>query len=405
MRKRAIGYSYWGFLGDDKYNMHGDKLSTPDGNAFYSWSIISEFQRRQYDVIQVMPDRDFPGFVMNNTKLFSSWCTSKRYFAYDKMVKSSDDKFLDYEHASTLWDSKLIWDVWRSMGLHECQFIIHEWRMEIPGRNDLASKDKVEGWQPDLLLQNELVTFCRTYDIPLVVFDLDYKLEEKVVREILESGVNLRIIELGTKWNKLPGIYAQQVEIPFDFSSIDTFDVIDTKYCNKGLTYVGNRYERDWCVYKYINPHTSKSKPMHATFYGNWKEAGRDSAVRWPYIDFKPRVQLSEMHDVYSHSVATILMAKEDYCDNGFMTARIIEAVFYGTLPIFISEFGEETIHKYAGGVADILTVRDFNEVDDIVRTYRRKSNDRKQIISYLRKYLNFMDVSNFVERVIGLVG
>ena len=30
-----IGYSYWGFLGDRKYDDNGNLLSTPDGNAFY----------------------------------------------------------------------------------------------------------------------------------------------------------------------------------------------------------------------------------------------------------------------------------------------------------------------------------------------------------------------------------
>ena len=41
-----VGYSYWGFLGDKKLDEKFNEVSTPDGNAFYSWSIIREIQKR-----------------------------------------------------------------------------------------------------------------------------------------------------------------------------------------------------------------------------------------------------------------------------------------------------------------------------------------------------------------------
>ena len=57
-RKKGVGYSYWGFLGDVKMDSKGNLLSTPDGNAFYSWSIIDELATRGNSVFQLMPDRD-----------------------------------------------------------------------------------------------------------------------------------------------------------------------------------------------------------------------------------------------------------------------------------------------------------------------------------------------------------
>ena len=51
-----IGYSYWGFLGDRKYDDNGKILSTPDGNAFYSWSIINKLQSDGHTVfVQRLP--------------------------------------------------------------------------------------------------------------------------------------------------------------------------------------------------------------------------------------------------------------------------------------------------------------------------------------------------------------
>jgi len=400
MRNNSIGYSYWGFLGDDKYNILGDKISTPDGNAFYSWSIIKGFQAAGYEVIQVMPDRDYPGFKLRNSELFRSWCCSDRYLAYAHMSKSEDWMYLDYQEHANEYTSNMVWDIWRKLGLCDCKFILHEWRMEVPGRNELRLKGVIPAWQPDLWLQEELISFCRTYDITLVVFDLDYKLEVQKLYEMLDSGVDVRVIELGMKWDAIGSIKSSQVEIPFDFGRIDNFNVIDTRYCDKDLVYVGNRYERDWCVDKYIPHRRGKT-----TFYGNWLEANRRSNEDWPYITFKPRAQLTDMHEIYSHSVATILMAKQDYCDNGFMTARIIECIFYGSLPIFIEEFGEKTIHKYAGGMASELTAHSVRDVNAIVRKYKHATRSRELAIMYLRKYLSFMDVKNFVSEVERLSG
>ena len=57
-----LGYSYWGFLGDYKEDHLGNALSTPDGNASYSWSIIHEAQSRGHEVYLMQQDRDWPAY-------------------------------------------------------------------------------------------------------------------------------------------------------------------------------------------------------------------------------------------------------------------------------------------------------------------------------------------------------
>lgn len=71
-----------GFLGDKKYDENGNEVSTPDGNAFYSWSIIRAFQQAGFSVYSLMKDRDRKGFTKDNFNLFDSWCKEQRAQAY-----------------------------------------------------------------------------------------------------------------------------------------------------------------------------------------------------------------------------------------------------------------------------------------------------------------------------------
>ena len=223
-----------------------------------------------------------------------------------------------------------------------------------------------------------------------MIFDLDYKLSEEQFKDMKDFA---SIIELGTKWqNTKFASKAKTVCIPFDFSEINNFQIKDNVRTN--LVYVGNRYERDWCIDKYI-PETLEK----CTVYGNWKEAGRDSESKWPLINFGARLQTKEMYKVYGDSVCTILLAKEEYCTYGFMTARLIESIFYGTVPLFIDEYGENTIKKFAGIYSELLTVTDKQDVVDAVKYFENNSFERRRVIYYLREYLGtIMDANNFVK-------
>lgn len=380
-----IGYSFWGFLGDTKYDKYGKQISTPDGNAFYSWSIIKELQRKGNEVSLIMPDRDRFGYEIEKRNLFSSWIKLSRNYAY-----SFSDKILYPDNISNMSEDD-VYRLWDQNHLDASDLILHEWRMEIPGRNDNASKSVIgASWQPDLFIQNCLIEYCSRNKIKLVIFDLDYKLSESTLEDICKE-CNVSILELGSKWSKtkLRSI-SKQVYIPFDFKFINFFRIKDDPENN--LIYVGNRYERDWCIDKYIPENLDNT-----IVYGNWNESGRDSASRWPNINFGHRLQTKEMYEVYSNSVATILLAKEDYCKYGFMTARIIESIFYGTVPLFIEEYGENVIREFAGAACEELIVRNKNDVIDKINKFKNDKTSRKSLIMFLRMYLQFMDVEGFV--------
>ena len=370
-----IGYAFWGFLGDKKYDENGNEVSTPDGNAFYSWSIIRAFQQAGFSVYSLMKDRDRKGFTKDNFNLFDSWCKEQRAQAY--IYLNSNDILRTKKCESCMNDLDLI---------------LLEWRWQINGRNNLELEGK-DGWQEDLKARNEILKQAKEYNVPVIVFDLDYKLTEDDVKKY---GIKY-VIELGNKWSSSSLVKSKKVFIPFDFNCINEFDV--KMSCKNSLVYVGNRYERDWCIDKYI-PEDLED----CMIYGNWKESGRDSEERWKNLNFGKRVQTSEMHDVYSDSIATILLAKKEYCDMQFMTARIVEAVFYGTVPLFIKEYGQGPIMEYAGKYAEVLYVHSKDEVKEKVNILKNNMKVRKDIIEYLRKHLRFMDCKFFVNDILNLV-
>lgn len=398
-----IGYSFWGYLGDIKYDLQGNVASTPDGNAFYSWSIIYKLIEDGHKVYGIMPDRDYSAFCHkseNGKHLFDSWCTEQRKGAYFCMGNIWDNNnFIALDSYDTIRrmvrDNQLYGYI--ASFLDKVDIVLHEWRMPIPGRNIALSDEDYVHYQPDLDIQNCILKYFGEHpEKKLIIFDLDYKLDVNELNKLPGGGNNIYIFELGYKLSsKYPNAY--HVEIPFDFRYINEFSIPGEDWNSSpynNLVYVGNRYERDWCIDKYIPTEINGVK-----VYGNWCESGRDSKERWPNIKFGNRVQTADMSSIYGNSKATILLAKKEYLENSFMTARILEAIFYGSVPLFIEEYGKETIEKYAGKLAPYLTVKSKADVIDCV--YALEDDDlRIKTIKYLREHLKFMDVENFVNKI-----
>lgn len=363
-----VGYSFWGYLGDYKFDKDGKEVSTPDGNAFYSWSIIRALQNAGYEVSLLMPDRDEAGYEKMGSELFGSWCKEERNKAYENAVKVKYDEMNVFDVNVKLRNA-----------IEELDFILLEWRFKIEGRNCGTGYT-----QPDWYIQDRILKIAKAFNKPVVVFDLDYKL---TIEDIAEYSIK-SIIELGDKWN---GKYCRRVEIPFDFNCINEFEVLN----GNGTVYVGNRYERDKSVDKYL------ARIIGCEVYGNWEEAGRNSSEQWPKIRFMPRIAARDMRKAYKDKNVTVLLAKDNYYKFGFMTARIIEAVFYGVIPLFPEEFGKEVIERYAGSYANSLTVRSYSDV--LIKSDLLK-NKKKEIVGYLRNHLRFMDASIFVKNLEELV-
>lgn len=290
-----------------------------------------------------------------------------------------------------------LFELWDYNGIDNLNAILLEWRMEIPGRNTQNAKFECVEWQPDLFIQNCLIKYCSTRYIRLIIFDLDYKLKYEQVLELIDKHVDYFIIELGHKWEEMSNvkrlnIRAIHIEVPFDFRYINNYNVSDTT-CGNNLIYVGNRYERDWCIDMYIPTELSDTH-----IYGNWLENNRDSKVKWPDINFHKRINAKDMFGVYNISTCTILLAKKEYVQYGFMTVRVIESIYYGTLPLFIEEYGQDIVEKYAGEFCNELTVQSKKDVIDKVMHYKYNQGERRAIIKYLREHLGFMDSGIFAK-------
>lgn len=392
-----IGYAYWGFLADEKYDKDGNKLSTPDGNAFYSWSIINSLQERGHIVWQMMPNRDKPIEFLNGKTILDSFTGmgfgrlhNPRYEAYKNMKKYLYDYIEDWKNVT----EEELFKIWDFNKINNLDAILLEWRMEIPGRNTLEAKFENKDWQPDLFIQQCIIDYCSKHNIKLIIFDLDYKLSYDDVHKLRKKGVDYFILELGYKWQtEYDDIRAMHVEVPFDFRYIDNYRVHSVDDYKNNLVYVGSRYERDWCVEKYI-----PTEMYDIKFYGNWLENGRDSKQRWPHISFGKRITANEMYEAYDNSVCTILLAKSEYLQYGFMTVRIIESIYYGVLPLFIEEYGQDVIERYAGTFAKYLMVDSRKDVIDKVMYYKYNEGVRRAVILYLRGHLRFMDSSIFID-------
>lgn len=390
-----IGYSYWGFLADVKYDSFGNELSTPDGNAFYSWSIIYGLQSKGHTVHTIMPDRDEPAFELVGVEgMFSKFCKSKRVSAYFGLQRYMYGVDFDWntvtkEKLKSLWDKNL---------LYEFDVILHEWRMEIPGRNDLASIGK-EGWQPDYLIQEALLEYCEENCIKLIIFDLDYKITKEEFNGLLGKMEYVYLFELGNKWNGTPN--TKRVEIPFDSEELmGASSVNPSPSKDIDLIYIGNRYERDEWIDRFI----PDDKDIKVNFFGNWLQPGYDDCVeRWPHIEFGKRLQPGEIKYFYDKAKCTILLAKDEYYKHGFMTARILEAVYYGCLPLFPAWYGLDIVEKYAGVITKDVMVTDAEDVRILVKYYKNNPDALNNSIMYLRRHLAFMDYKYICNTIIDI--
>ena len=96
--------------------------------------------------------------------------------------------------------------------------------------------------------------------------------------------------------------------------------------------------------------------------------------------------------------MATLLMAKQEYYDHEFMTARILEAVFYGCIPFFAEEYGDDVIYKYAGIFGNLLKVRSAEELMTKTRVFEEDRELAYRVLCHLVSRLDFMSSDKFVE-------
>ena len=337
-----IGYLFRGFLGDVKLGSDFKPVSSPDGNATYSWTIEHECYRRGYKLIPLGPNLDMPAASTLGEQVFSSFSPKKRLRSYERMIRNgwmnlSDKKF------------------------PEIDLLLIEWRWSIPGRNTPSDRSS-PNFQPDLDRQSEVFEHYAALGTPMIIWDLDHKLtagdELRIApyASIIETSVSPRVITT----------VRHRVEPPTHTNDLLQFDIVE-KTPSHHLGYIGSRYERDEVIDRWINP-IAPPNSHRVKFWGKW-EPDAEVRARWPGVKFGKRITAAEFRLAYSSCAVVPLLAKQSYLDCGFMTPRIPEAIIFGSIPVGLTEHRgiDDYVVKVATNPQDLLDygtwVRNFSPV------------------------------------------
>ena len=372
-----LGYSFWGFMADVKLARDGSELSTPDGNATYSWSIVREALRRDWTVYQMQEDRDEPAHRRLGDSIFAAFSQADRAYAYGSMIKT------------------------HGQSLPELDVLLLEWRFPIADRNCRMLPDGLvllppsrsapdfDTIQPDLFRQIELLQHYSQKKTKIVLWDLDHKLTIEGERFWLPHS----ILETSAQPRKLFRDRTR-VEPPTIVSSLLQHHTLPSDLGRK-LVYVGSRYERDDVIEEWIRP-VSERWPGAVHFYGNWTrpENLREAVRMWPRVNYCGRITTSQFWDAYGTAAACPLLAKRSYLETGFITPRIWEALLFGTIPVgLVTHRG---IDRY---LPDSLVARDPGHLGEIVERLAGISlAERHALRREIVGRIGFMDAGNFVD-------
>lgn len=362
-----IGYLFRGFLADVKLDAAGNELSTPDGNATYSWCIEHECERRKHRLIPLGPNLDAPAGERLGEGMFAAYSQEKRCRSYERMIKRG-------------------WMRGSDRGFPDLDLVLVEWRWPIPGRNTQDDLGK-PGYQDDLVRQEAVLRHYSDRGTPIVAWDLDHKISQADEMTWFQSGIGA-IIETSVR-PKLGLIPRYRVDPPFVTEDLLQHP-IDDRMPSHHLGYIGSRYERDETIDKWIGsiapPNTHRVK-----FWGKWEPADEVRA-RWPGVTFEGRIGVQGFRAAYSRVAAVPLLAKQSYYDCGFVTPRMAEAVLFGSIPIGLA--GHRGIEEYAAHVAS-----DPKDLLDIATRLRTISPMRRSVFREEAAHkLSRVDARNFVD-------
>lgn len=215
-------------------------------------------------------------------------------------------------------------------------------------------------------MQEKILEHYSKQSCTIIIFDLDHKVtaeDEERLRAMTGNGIMILETAIKPKEGIIPRI---SIEIPF-WMKDSTLPLILQPSPYKDLVYIGSRYERDDVINEYLIPFSERS-PFTTWFYSNWRNYGDKYEelyvdLKWRDIQYHGRVGHTDFRSIYGDALACPLLAKRDYFEHGFMTARIQEALYFGTIPIgFREHLGIEKYLPYP------LIAEDSNQVFNIVQ-------------------------------------
>lgn len=365
-----IGYAFWGFLGDHKEDAKGNALSTPDGNATYSWSIVWEAMRRGHQVIPMMLDRDYETVQRRGYSNFGAFANEMRWKSYVHLSRNGilHDSYHDFP---------------------ELDVLLVEWRWPIPGRN--TPDQKGAAWyQPDLERQTALLEHYSGTKTKVVAWDLDHKMtmedEQRWRFSVFETSVLPRKFFMSRLRVEPPTIVDVLLSQPTEAASPGNL-----------LAYIGSRYERDEIIDEWIRATANRDRARgRYHFYGKWEQP--DCSIRWPGVAFHDRVTVADFPSIYASACGVPLLAKRSYIQNGFVTPRVWEALMFGSIPIGL--YGHFGISRYVDKIAD----DDENMLEIAEELSQMSLEERHETRRKAVEKIGFMDARYFLNKLESLL-
>jgi hypothetical protein len=171
------------------------------------------------------------------------------------------------------------------------------------------------------LNQAAIIAEAIGHNIPIIVHDQDHKIDPTDLALLLShKNVVLTAPELFPREHFSTLMFPNPYRLN-DWTNLDK--VVD-------LTYVGNNYER-YEQFKRFFGGSDFNGPVQV--WGNWlepspnREAPEKVQADCPSVVFEGRLDQSRVISTLAKSKATIFLAKDSYCERGFVTIRFAEAV------------------------------------------------------------------------------
>lgn len=300
-----IGYSCWGFLGPGI-------TDTPDGGRSHRRTLTDGLTARSHEIVFLQANRDLNEAGLDLTCAYA-------------------------------WD----------LGFPAIDTLMLEWRWPIPGRN--TTPCGTPGHTCDLHRQQELLDYyTHQLAVPTVLWDKDRRLPPD---DPLRSQRNVTVCEAAL----YPSPGAVSLLFPVADQALDAADpkALAALHRELPLVYIGNQYERDEAFETFFAPAAARHEHVVA---GKWTET-----ARWPHVRFTGRIAFPEVDDLYTRSLATVLLLPDRYAAAGQMTQRLFEAVLAGCLPLT-----PDTIRGAARFTPPALHVSTAAEAADKIEQTRR---------------------------------
>lgn len=266
--------------------------------------------------------------------------------------------------------------------LPELDMLLVEWRWKMPGRNWFENGEAPE--MNDYLRQHQILShYHNNTDTKIIIWDTDHKLtkedeEEWHRAEIIECSFrpkHLTRTRTSVFWPVDIQDYLLRdntVHAPLSTTDKNTYP-LDPNFI---VSYIGNDYDRDEQLDKYIGGLCKLLPSGTIQLYGNWLKYPSKImgyTKRFSGAQIHPKVTKAEMEYIYSRTTMVPLLSKDSYSKHGMVAYRVLETMYNGSIPVGVTEFAD--IEKL---VLPELVVSSAEEMYQLAITLSRQTYEQR---------------------------